>query len=252
MRMKHLNTLAWALFTLNVLHAQTNEHNRATLDPAYEPFYHGVASGDPLPDRVIIWTRITTTNASETVNWEVATDKNFNTIVNSGSTTTDSSKDYTVKVDVTGLQPNTWYYYRFKGLGKYSLVGRTRTAPVSSVNNLRFAVVSCSNISSGYFHVYRDIVNKNEADVVLHLGDYIYEYKSNSAVPNDTTRKANPDKEILTLADYRMRHSQYKLDADLRDCHRNFPFIAVWDDHETANNSWRDGAENHTPGVEGN
>jgi alkaline phosphatase D len=249
--MKHLAGIMIVLYLFSAVYAQTETYDRILLDPAYEPFYHGVASGDPLPDRVIIWTRITTANSSENIDWEMATDKNFSSIVNSGTVVTDSSKDYTVKVDVNGLQPNTWYYYRFKGHGVYSITGRTRTAPASAVNNLRFAVVSCSNLSSGYFHVYRDIVNKNEADVILHLGDYIYEYKSNSAVPDDTTRKSSPDKEILTLADYRMRHSQYKLDADLRDCHRNFPFIAVWDDHETANNSWRDGAENHTQGVEG-
>lgn len=249
--MKQLLLLLSAVTLLLKVHAQPDDTQRTVLDPSYEPFYHGVASGDPLPDKVIIWTRITTVNPSEPIEWEVALDIHFNNIVKNGSLTTDASRDYTVKVDVTGLQPNTWYYYRFKGLGTYSVVGRTRTAPTTGVNNLRFAVVSCSNLPVGYFHAYRDIVNKNEVDAVLHLGDYIYEYKSDSEVPADTTRKHAPDNEILTLADYRMRHSQYKLDADLRDCHQNFPFIAVWDDHETANNSWSNGAENHTPGTEG-
>jgi alkaline phosphatase D len=231
--------------------AQPTSPGRSTIDPAFEPFYHGVASGDPLSDRVILWTRITTTNASENVGWQIATDQAFSNIVNSGNVTTDASKDFTVKVDATGLQPNSWYYYRFSGQGKNSLIGRTRTAPTTGVNNLRFAVASCSNFPNGFFHVYRDIVNKNEVDAVLHLGDYIYEYKTTSAVPGDTTRNHYPDKEILTLADYRMRHSQYKLDDDLRDCHRQFPFITVWDDHETTNNSWKNGAENHTEGAEG-
>lgn len=232
--------------------AQPNSPSRSILDPAYEPFYHGVASGDPLSDRVIIWTRITTANASESVSWQIATDLAFSNIVNSGTVNTDASKDFTVKVDATGLQANTWYYYRFNGQGKNSITGRTRTAPISGVTDLRFAVVSCSNVTSGYFHTYRDIVNRNDVDAVLHLGDYYYEYKSGSSVPGDTTRIHEPDKEILTLADYRMRHSQYKLDEDLRECHRQFTFITVWDDHETANNSWKDGAENHTPGTEGN
>lgn len=232
--------------------AQPNSAGRSVLDPAYEPFYHGVASGDPLPDRVILWTRITTSALTENVTWQIATDVNFNNVVNSGAVTTDDTKDFTVKVDAAGLQANTWYYYRFNGQGKYSITGRTRTAPTTGVTNLRFAVLSCSNLPNGYFHAYRNIVDKNEVDAVLHLGDYIYEYKTNSAVPNDTTRKHEPDNEILTLADYRMRHSQYKLDADLRECHRQFPFICVWDDHETTNNSWKGGADNHTQGTEGN
>ncbi len=231
--------------------AQSNGASRSVLDPAYEPFYHGVASGDPLPDRVILWTRITTSALTETVIWQIATDVNFSNVVNSGSVTTDDSKDFTVKVDATGLQENTWYYYRFNGQGKYSITGRTRTAPASGVTNLRFAVLSCANFANGYFHVYKNIVDRNEVDAVLHLGDYLYEYKKASLVPNDTTRNHEPDKEILTLADYRMRHSQYKLDEDLRECHRQFPFICVWDDHETANDSWKGGAGNHTPATEG-
>lgn len=232
--------------------AQPNSPSRSVLDPAYAPFYHGVASGDPLTDRVILWTRITTSAPSETVQWQIATDANFNNVVNSGSVTTDASKDYTVKVDATGLQENTWYYYRFSANGINSVVGRTRTAPTTGISNLRFAVLSCSNLPNGYFHVYRDIANRNEVDAVLHLGDYIYEYKNASQVAGDSTRQHDPDKEITTLADYRIRHSQYKLDPDLRECHRQYPFIAVWDDHETTNNSWYGGAENHTDSTEGN
>lgn len=224
---------------------------RSELDEASAPFYHGVASGDPTSDRVILWTRITTGNASETVNWEIASDRDFINIVNNGSATTDASRDFTVKVDADGLQPNTWYYYRFSSNGTNSVIGRTKTAPVSGVDNLRFAIVSCSNISRGFFHAYRDIVNKNEVDAVLHLGDYYYEYQNESEVPGDTTRNSKPFSEIITLADYRMRHSQYKLEEDLRELHRQFPFITVWDDHETANDSWYGGAGNHTEGAEG-
>jgi alkaline phosphatase D len=249
--MKKISVLLFIIFFLKTF-SQPDSPSRAVLDPAYAPFYHGVASGDPLTDRVILWTRITTSAPSETVQWQIATDPNFTNVVNSGSVVTDASKDYTVKVDATGLQENTWYYYRFSANGISSVVGRTRTAPAGGVNNLRFAVLSCSNFPAGYFHAYRDIVNRNEVDAVLHLGDFIYEYKNASSVPGDSTRAHVPDKEIITLADYRIRHSQYKLDPDLRECHRQFPFITVWDDHETTNNSWKAGAENHTDSTEGN
>jgi alkaline phosphatase D len=226
--------------------------SRADVDNALAPFYHGVASGDPLSDRVILWTRITSQNAIETVNWEIATDTTFTTIINSGSTTTDASKDYTVKVDATGLQPNTWYYYRFSNNGKYSIIGRTRTSPVSGVTNLRFAVVACSNYQSGYFNAYRDIVNKNDVDAVIHLGDYYYEYGPDDFDPGiDSSRLQEPYKEVTTLEDYRLRHSFYKLDPDLRAIHQQYPFITVWDDHESANDSWSGGAQNHTDSVEG-
>lgn len=234
-------------------HAQDYlDPSRADVDNALAPFYHGVASGDPLSDRVILWTRITSQNATETVGWQIATDTTFTTIVNSGTTTTDASKDYTVKVDATGLQPNTWYYYRFSNNGVYSLKGRTRTSPVSGVTNLRFAVVACSNYQSGYFNAYRDIVSKNDVDAVIHLGDYYYEYGPDDFDPGiDSSRIQEPYKEVWTLEDYRQRHSFYKLDPDLRAIHQQYPFITVWDDHESANDSWSGGAENHTDSVEG-
>lgn len=250
--MKNLLSAVAIFFSISIVCGQEADGPaRSELDESYAPFYHGVASGDPLSDRVILWTRITTTNASETVGWEIATDIYFTNVVSSGSVATDASRDYTVKVDADGLQPNTWYYYRFSGQGKNSVVGRTKTAPSSGVENLRFAVVSCSNISSGFFHSYKEITAKNEVDAVLHLGDYFYEYQASSAVPGDTSRNSQPYHEITTLVDYRMRHSQYKLEATLRECHRQFPWITVWDDHESANNSWRDGAGNHTEGEEG-
>ncbi len=226
--------------------------SRSNLDGTLAPFYHGVASGDPLTDRIILWTRITTGNASETVGWQIATDTSFSTVVNSGSVTTDSSKDYSVKVDATGLQANTWYYYRFSNNGTYSIVGRTRTMPTGNVSNLRLAVAACSNYQSGYFNAYRDIVNRNDVDAVIHLGDYYYEYGPDDFDPGiDSSRIQEPHKEVWTLADYRQRHSFYKLDPDLRTVHQQYPFIAVWDDHESANDSWNGGAENHTDSVEG-
>lgn len=250
--MKNTLLLLFALASFAVRAQDFLDPSRADVDQTLAPFYHGVASGDPLSDRVILWTRITSQNNTETVNWEVATDTTFSTIVTSGSATTDASKDYTVKVDATGLQPNTWYYYRFSNNGVYSIKGRTRTAPVSGVSNLRFAVVACSNYQSGYFNAYRDIVTKNDVDAVIHLGDYYYEYGPDDFDPGiDSSRIQEPYKEIWTREDYRMRSSFYKLDPDLRAIHQQYPFIAVWDDHETANDSWSGGAENHTDSAEG-
>jgi len=226
------------------------QEKRVTLDPLYAPFYHGVASGDPLPDRVIIWTRVTPDSnfsGNITVNWKVATDTSLNNVVRSGSFVTNEDRDYTVKVDVDSLQPNTWYYYEFETNGRKSLIGRTRTAPVGNIDSLRFAIVSCSNWENGYFNAYGRIEARNDVDAVLHLGDYIYEYGSGA----NSTRVHEPSNEIVTLTDYRIRHSQHKLDPQLRKLHQQFPFITVWDDHETANDSYRDGAENHQPATEG-
>jgi len=248
----------YLLFAATLFSIYTNaQHDhlspsRSTVDQTLAPFYHGVASGDPLSDRVILWTRITSSNNTETVGWQIATDTNFTTVINSGSVTTDSSKDYTVKIDVTGLQPNTWYYYRFNNNGTNSITGRTRTMPTGNVSNLRFAVVACSNYQSGYFNAYRDIANKNDVDAVIHLGDYYYEYGPDDFDPGiDSSRLQEPFKEVWTLSDYRERHSFYKLDPDLRTVHQQYPFITVWDDHETANDSWKGGAQNHTDSVEG-
>ncbi len=245
-----LTILLLAVFTVDAQEHLTP--SRAIVDPVLAPFYHGVASGDPLTDRVIIWTRIASDNFSETVGWQIALDTTFNLVINSGSVTTDTGKDFTVKVDVTGLQPNTWYYYRFSNNGTYSITGRTRTMPVGNISNLRFAVLACSNFQSGFFNAYRDIVNKNDVDAVIHLGDYYYEYGHDDFDPGlDSSRLHEPEKEVWTLSEYRQRHSFYKLDADLRTAHQQYPFICIWDDHETANDSWKGGAENHTQGVEG-
>ncbi len=226
-----------------------NEPSRITLEASMAPFYHGVASGDPLADRVVIWTRVTP-DAGHTgpivVEWEMSPNLNFSPVVKSGTVSTDESRDYTVKVDVDGLSPRTYYYYRFKALGATSLVGRTKTAPDAYVDHLRFAFASCANYNGGYFLGYEAIGRRNDLDAVFHLGDYIYEYAASG-----DHRRHEPDKEIIELEDYRMRYSQYRLDQDLRLAHQQYPFITIWDDHEIANDSYRDGAENHTESTEG-
>jgi alkaline phosphatase D len=212
------------------------------------PFYHGVASGDPLSDRVIIWTRITPADFGQTLSgtYQVATDNQFTNIVSSGSFTTDSTKDFTVKIDVTGLTPNTFYYYEFEHNGAYSLVGRTKTLPLGAVDNMRLAVVSCASLESGYFNAYEAIANRNDVDAVLMLGDYIYEYESQGFSPNgNVDRTWQPAEEITELNDYRLRYNSYRLDYALRKLHQNFPWICIWDDHETANDSYPGGADNH-------
>ncbi len=226
---------------------------RSFVSADLKPFYHGVASGDPLSDRVILWTRITPEDSSaQTVNWKVGTDTTFATIVTQGSVNTDASKDFSINVDATGLQPNSWYYYQFEQNGKKSLIGRTRTLPAGDVDSLRFGVVSCANYEDGFYNAYRDLADRNDLDAIIHLGDYIYEYKTGGFSSSVGGRTSLPENEIVTLSDYRTRYSHYHLDKDLMWLHQNYPFIITWDDHEVANNSWYDGAENHTDSTEGN
>lgn len=241
--MKFITVLLSLTFLTFSAWAQNDIALRSDVDPALAPFYHGVASGDPLSDRVIIWTRYTpdATGDPVTVNWEVATDTGFTNVVQNGDMITQSNRDWTVKVDVTGLSPNMWYYYRFETGGVYSMVGRTRTAPIGMVDSLRFAVVSCSDYVDGYFHGYRKIVERNDVDAVIHLGDYIYENGSEGTIG----RPHEPLERITELDDYRQRYSQYRLDKELRCIHQMYPFINVWDDHELANNAWIGGAEAH-------
>ncbi|MCU0969286.1 MAG: alkaline phosphatase D family protein [Rubrivivax sp.] len=211
-------------------------------------FRHGVASGDPLADRVVLWTRVTVAAAAVRVRYVVATDPALSTVVASGAMRTSAARDFTVKVDAAGLQPGTTYYYRFECDGEISPVGRTRTLPVGDVSRLRMAVVSCSNHAAGYFNAYARIAERADLDLVLHLGDYFYEYGTNVY---GSVRPTEPPTETVTLADYRTRHAQYKNDPDLQEVHRQHPMIAIWDDHEVTNDSWQGGAENHTEGAEG-
>lgn len=218
-------------------------------------YAHGVASGDPLADRVILWTRITIAKGDDIdVGWMIAEDDTFAKPVASGVVKTGAASDYTVKVDATGLAPNRRYYYRFQCQGTQSPIGRTKTLPTGTVAQAKFAVFSCSNYPAGYFNVYAEAAKLDDVDAALHLGDYIYEYAADgyaSANAAAMSRTSQPANEILTLSDYRRRYQQYRSDADLQAVHARLPFIAVWDDHELANDTWREGAENHNPATEG-
>lgn len=212
-------------------------------------FRHGVASGDPLSDRVILWTRVSPRrNGPVAVRWEIAADPDFRRVVNQGLVTALPDRDHTVKVDALGLEPGRTYYYRFDADGEASPTGRTRTLPERTVGRMRLAVASCSNLPFGYFNAYARIAARGDLDLVLHLGDYLYEYApSTYGDGREFGRAHEPAREIVTLADYRQRHAQYKSDPDLQEAHRQHPWICVWDDHESANDAWRDGAQNHNP-----
>ncbi|MBY6185391.1 alkaline phosphatase D family protein [Marinobacter hydrocarbonoclasticus] len=214
-------------------------------------FDHGVASGDPTTNALILWTRVTPDEAGEvTVYWEVATDSGFSELVNTGETVTDASRDYTVKVDAAGLESGQHYYYRF-GVGEtLSPVGHAKTLPVGAVASVKLAVVSCANYPAGHFHAYQGVAEET-VDAVLHLGDYLYEYGQGGYASEDAAemgRQVLPANELLSLDDYRIRYAQYRTDTQLQAAHAAHAFIAVWDDHEIANDAWREGAENHNEG----
>ena len=219
-------------------------------------FLHGVASGDPLQTQVIIWTRVTPSDSSARLEvlWEVATDADFKHITATGKVLTTAAQDFTVKVDVTGLAAGQVYFYRFKSASKYSITGQTKTL-ATQVQSVQFAVCSCSNFPAGYFHVYKEMA-KQDVDVVIHLGDYIYEYgmggyATEEAVVMGRTLADDNNAEIIRLDDYRKRYALYRLDQDLQVAHQRHPFIVIWDDHELANDTWEKGAENHQSDTEG-
>ena len=219
-------------------------------------FLHGVASGDPLQTQMIIWTRVTPTDSSARleVQWEVAKDVDFKHITATGKVLTTAAQDFTVKVDVTGLAAGQVYFYRFKSASKYSITGQTKTL-ATQVQSVQFAVCSCSNFPAGYFHVYKEMA-KQDVDVVIHLGDYIYEYgmggyATEEAVEMGRALADDNNAEIIRLDGYRKRYALYRLDPDLQAAHQRHPFIVIWDDHELANDTWEKGAENHQSDTEG-
>lgn len=215
-------------------------------------FLQGVASGDPAADAVILWTRVTPDVEGDiTVSWEVATDSNFSQVVTNGQTVTNKNRDYTVKVDAVELEAGQQYYYRFKAGETVSEIGQTRTLPEGSVASVKLAVMSCANFPAGYFNVYEMAAQQNDLDAVVHLGDYLYEYARGEYASEHAVelgREVLPAGELFLLDDYRTRYSQYRSDASLQKLHAKVPFITVWDDHEVANDTWKDGAENHNDG----
>ncbi|MFN7122506.1 MAG: alkaline phosphatase D family protein [Hydrogenophaga sp.] len=218
-------------------------------------FDFGVASGDPLADRVVLWTHAAPANGQSAVSltWEVARDAGFTQVVASGQVQATAAAGFTAKVDATGLSAGQSYFYRFREGSNNSPVGRTRTLPASGVGSVKMAVFSCANYPAGFFHAYSEAVNQG-AEYAVHLGDYIYEYPANGYASKDAValgRVSSPTNECLTLADYRARYAQYRSDPDLKRLHASLPFIAVWDDHEIANDAYVTGAENHTEGAEG-
>jgi alkaline phosphatase D len=218
-------------------------------------FSHGVASGDPLTDRVILWTRATPSKSGAvTLQWQVAKDSGFADVVASGSVVASAETDYTAKVDATGLTAATPYYYRFNHDRQASPVGRTKTLPTGAVSQVKLAVFSCANYPAGFFNVYADAANEPGLDLAVHLGDTIYEYGQGGFASADAAalgRLVDPAGETVSLSDYRRRHAQYRTDPDLQALLAAVPFVVVWDDHEVANNAWTGGAENHNPATQG-
>ena len=222
---------------------------QAAPDPSVRLFRHGVASGDPLTDRVILWTRVTAPASPRTspidVEWQIASDEKLAQVVARGTTQAAAEKDFTVNVDAGNLRPGRTYYYAFNAGGERSPIGRTKTLP-DRADRLRVASVSCSNYPAGYFNVYRCLANRPDLDAVIHLGDYIYEFANGRyGDGTESGRVPLPRGEAVTLEDYRNRYATYRSDIDLQEAHRVHPFVVVWDDHELANDAWSGGAGNH-------
>jgi len=221
-------------------------------------FAHGVASGDPLSDRVILWTRVTPEEGyagTIPVRYTVFEDADGEVVHSTGTTETGPARDFTVKVDAAGLAPGRVYHYRFAVTTPegetFSPMGRTKTAAAAGdTTPVRFAIVSCSNWQFGYFNAYDDIARRGDLDAIIHLGDYFYEYGIDGyggAVGQALGRLHNPPVETVTLSDYRLRHAQYKSDPNLQAAHASAPWLCTWDDHESTNNAYRTGAQNHNP-----
>ena len=215
-------------------------------------FAHGIASGDPRADSVLLWTRVSPpmgTSGSVAVSCDIATSADFSDARTIDVVAT-PTRDHCVKLVVDGLQPGTTYHYRFRTATDTSRAGTTKTLPVGDTPSARFAVVSCANWQEGYFHAYDRIARRHADDpydALLHLGDYFYEY----GLREDAVRPHDPPVETVRLADYRARHAQYRTDPSLQAATALMPLIPIWDDHESANDSARDGAQNHQPATEG-
>lgn len=215
-------------------------------------FTHGVASGDPLQDAVIIWTRAEPEPSvlKADILWEVAKDNAFGKIIASGNVEAIAARDFTVKVDVKGLSPDSKYFYRFRSANNQSATGETRTLPAKHIDKITLGIFSCSNYPAGFFTPYMEAAKDDGIDYVLHLGDYIYEYDGKGYATEHAkeigrTFPEDNDTELFTLNDYRKRYALYRTDIGLLSLHQKKPFIVVWDDHEISNDTYKDGAENH-------
>lgn len=247
-------TLLTAASATGLLSACGSSHDR----PAPADYLYGVASGDPLTDRVILWTHARAGNLDTAIalSWQVASDAEFRQIVSAGQVSATADTGFTAKVDASGLTAGNRYYYRFiDASGKASPVGVTRTLPTADVSSVKFAVFSCAIYSEGFFNAY-DAAARSDADYALHLGDYIYEYGADPAKYGNTdavalNRVTAPAHDIVSLDDYRTRYARYRSDANLQAVHARMPFIAIWDDHEFANNAYVAGAENHDSTTQG-
>ena len=217
-------------------------------------FTHGIASGEPHANGVLLWTRFVGSGETKLV-WQVSDSADFARVMAEGEVAATPDKDWCAKAEVTGLDPDSWYYYRFTGPdGSRSAVGRTRTLPVGPTSRFRMGVFSCSNIGFGYFNAYAHAAEANDLDLLVHLGDYIYEHGVGTYASDEMVgqgRVPAPATEIVQLADYRLRHATYRADPDLQRLTQLYPMILIWDDHESANDSWENGAENHQPETEG-
>ncbi len=237
----------------------TSKLSKVAIDSDLFAFNHGVASGDPLADRVIIWSRITPLNevtGEVLVHFQISKSKKFDVILRSGSVKTSAAQDFTVKVDIQELDAESEYFYRFFIGEAFSVIGKMKTLRVGDIEEVRFAVLCCANYPAGYFNVYSEVAKLSNLDVVVHTGDYIYEYGmfDDAGAPGYATENAKDigrvlpqgnDEELLTLDQYRNRYALYKTEPELQALHQNIAFICVWDDHELADNSYKDGAHNH-------
>ena len=214
-------------------------------------FTHNVASGEPGPQSMLLWTRYVPAQSGSTkVRVEISDSAEFTRIISGGQMVTGPWRDYTVKITVDGLRPNTRYHYRFIGPdGSISPIGKTKTLPAGKTKKFNLAVFSCSNLGYGYFNAYGHAAQRDDIDAVLHMGDYIYEYGAGGYDAGaEFASRMMPQTEIFTLADYRMRYASYRMDTDLQALHANFPMIVIADDHESANDAWEGGAQNHQGG----
>lgn len=215
-------------------------------------FRHGVASGDPAQDSVVLWTRVTTDEEALPVSWDVALDPAFRKIIRTGETVARRESDHTVKVVPGGLEPGRTHHYRFRAAGEISPAGRTRTLASGRLDRLGIALMSCANYSLGFFTTYDAVARDPSIDFLLHCGDYIYEYGNDLLQQSSFfMRPSDPPHEIVSLDDYRRRHASHKADPHSQAMHAAHPLIALWDDHEVCNDTWAGGGENHQPATEG-